>query len=365
MSKKLILKKLDILYNMKEVTEGFSSRDACIEWGNKVAPLLKFNQQYYANFLQNAHKIHLNLSGDSLETAFNIMKSQVRMAIEELKIEIEKEKFNLLEWLIAIWNRLNPRREIVKGIIKIAGITLTGVFGVWVAYINYKAFRPNLSQSINTSSSPGATSIQIAGNYNDYRNAIDDFPASSPSFEEIRESEKEATWNISNGGDHRSYLRLLGFRKTEDATKKELVMSAIERVENSYRTDIMTINIQNFLCICKSNARCPEDGYEPITGFSANNITNHLTPDRHWRERARAACLLRNLKASPDKNEINKEILYERITNSMKDNNLSVSKMAFETYKELTGFTSPGVFDFDKAAAHWEENKDEILKINF
>jgi len=89
MDKRKLLEKLEELYNKEEVEKGFPSQQACIEWCNKIAPLLKFNQQYYINFMQNAHKINLNLSSYSIVPAFNIMKSQVQMAIEELRIMIE------------------------------------------------------------------------------------------------------------------------------------------------------------------------------------------------------------------------------------------------------------------------------------
>jgi hypothetical protein len=91
MNKRQILKKLEELYNIKEVKEGFPSQQACINWANKVAPLLKFNQQYYYNFLQNAHKINLPLSSYTLGPALKVMESQVQMAIEELRLAIDDE----------------------------------------------------------------------------------------------------------------------------------------------------------------------------------------------------------------------------------------------------------------------------------
>lgn len=105
MNRKELLKKLEELYSMKEVKDGFPTQQACIEWSNKVAPLLKFNQQYYINFIQNAHKMNLPLSSYTLEPAFNIMVSQLQMAIEQLKIENEmsfsdKDKGNMLETYI-------------------------------------------------------------------------------------------------------------------------------------------------------------------------------------------------------------------------------------------------------------------------
>jgi hypothetical protein len=97
MDKNKILQKLESLYNIKEVKEGFSSQQACIEWANRVAPLLQFNKQYYYNFLQNAHKINLPLSSYTLGPALKVMISQVQMAIEELKLGLTEDAGGLLE----------------------------------------------------------------------------------------------------------------------------------------------------------------------------------------------------------------------------------------------------------------------------
>lgn len=80
---------------MKEVKNGFPSQQACIDWSNKVAPLLKFNQQYYINFINNAHKMNFRLSSDTLVPAFNIMVSQLQMAINELENEEEEDYQNI------------------------------------------------------------------------------------------------------------------------------------------------------------------------------------------------------------------------------------------------------------------------------
>ena len=88
-NKKALLKKLEELYGLKEVKDGFPTQQDCLDWSNKVAPLLKFNKQYYANFATNAHKMNLPLSSFTLESAFNIMVSQLQMAIEELKNDID------------------------------------------------------------------------------------------------------------------------------------------------------------------------------------------------------------------------------------------------------------------------------------
>jgi hypothetical protein len=92
MNKKLLLKKLEELFTMKEVKSGFKLREDCLDWINKVAPLLKFNEQYYLNFLEYSHRLNLRLSGSGLADAFRICKSQIQMAIEELKVLIEMEE---------------------------------------------------------------------------------------------------------------------------------------------------------------------------------------------------------------------------------------------------------------------------------
>lgn len=94
MDKKALLNKLEGFYNIPAVRDGFSTREDCLEWANSVAPLLKFNPQYYANFLSNSHKLNLPLSAATLGPALTVMASQVKMAIEELKMLIELEPPN-------------------------------------------------------------------------------------------------------------------------------------------------------------------------------------------------------------------------------------------------------------------------------
>ena len=105
MKKKELLNKLQKLHKMKEVKSGFPSREACLEWSNKVAPLLKFNDQYYINFLINAHKLILNLSSYSIEPAFRTMVNQLQMAIEELKSPLEEDIYFSNEF----WKEIHPK----------------------------------------------------------------------------------------------------------------------------------------------------------------------------------------------------------------------------------------------------------------
>lgn len=86
--KQSLLLKLTTLYNQSQ--KQFKTRDACIQWSNMVAPLLQFNNQYYSNFLASSHQINIKgLSGTLATSLINIMKSQLEMAIEELKNDLK------------------------------------------------------------------------------------------------------------------------------------------------------------------------------------------------------------------------------------------------------------------------------------
>ncbi|MCH7928717.1 MAG: superinfection exclusion B family protein [Candidatus Dadabacteria bacterium] len=90
-SKKKLLKELKELYEIEAVNSGFKSQKDCIMWSNSVAPLLKFNEQYYANFMTNSHAINnQGMRGDLPASLFNTMKSQVEMAITELENELSE-----------------------------------------------------------------------------------------------------------------------------------------------------------------------------------------------------------------------------------------------------------------------------------
>lgn len=73
---------------------GFKSQDAAIEWTNKVTSLLNKlpNKDYYEIFRNNVHYFCLPLSADLQTSAYNIMKSQLNSAIEELKLNVKEEQ---------------------------------------------------------------------------------------------------------------------------------------------------------------------------------------------------------------------------------------------------------------------------------
>ncbi len=183
-----------------------------------------------------------------------------------------------------------------------------------------------------------------------------------------------ASWNNKFGGLRQSYEELLSWHKREGNIKiKERIFTEIKRLEEIYDPRIMLPTIEQPVAICKfitePNVSPCAWGMEPPIGYDAGNVLHHIT-EKIWTERARAACLLRNIKTSQHKDKINKEELFDKLTSLMKqenENSLFVSKIALYTYSQLTGFSSSGVFDFEGAINDWRnpERKKEILKIDF
>ncbi len=89
MKTKKVLLELKRLFSTEEIEAAYKSHDAIISWANRVKPLLKFNEEYYMNFSENAHKVSVKgLSVPLYESCWNIMKSQVETAIVELNNEV-------------------------------------------------------------------------------------------------------------------------------------------------------------------------------------------------------------------------------------------------------------------------------------
>lgn len=171
-----------------------------------------------------------------------------------------------------------------------------------------------------------------------------------------------------DGGSRNSYSSLLNMEKSDSPTIKKLASDAIKTVKNSYdgsNINVMVLNIEGWNYICKWSApkSCTE-GFEPSIGYNVKNVFDHLSYGK-WQERARAACLLRNMDdpTNTHKEEVTKKMIRDKLVNLMgeQEPSLFVSKMAFETYKTLTPeFSSPGVFDFEEAIKDCEQRKINI-----
>lgn len=82
------LKRLEELYSFREVTSGFQSQASCLSWCNKVAPLLKFNPDYYKKVIDGIDLLCFNLSSYSSGPVFQQIVNIVERAIEELKYSV-------------------------------------------------------------------------------------------------------------------------------------------------------------------------------------------------------------------------------------------------------------------------------------
>jgi TIR domain len=93
MTKRERLERLRQLRIKRKPGAAFSSHYACLEWIDKVAPLLKYgDQRHYNNFQQNAQFVRMpQLSADRLMTHLNAMISTVNQAIAELEIHSDSE----------------------------------------------------------------------------------------------------------------------------------------------------------------------------------------------------------------------------------------------------------------------------------
>ena len=68
----------------------FSSSDECMQWIDNVLPLLRYDQQHYANFSNHAQFVRLtSLSATTLMSHLNPMIGIVSQAITELENNIE------------------------------------------------------------------------------------------------------------------------------------------------------------------------------------------------------------------------------------------------------------------------------------
>jgi len=190
---------------------------------------------------------------------------------------------------------------------------------------------------------------------------------SLPSADEISDLGERALWSNKYLGNREAYSQLLDWKNSiKDPKTIKLLSAEIRRVQDDYRTDIMRLHIDGWPLIWIPHVG-GKDGFVKSEGFLAWNVLAHLSPERRVDERARAACILRNIKTSPDKGSIDKKEFYKKLVTHMgeQEPSLCVSKMALETYKDLTGFSLNGVFDFEGAIKDWEKRKDEILEISF
>lgn len=85
--KKTLLEKL----KYQSSTDGACSagKQECLEWANKTAPLLKYNELYFEVFMNNAALLPVKLSSMTLGPAVDTMKNIVKTAIADIENELD------------------------------------------------------------------------------------------------------------------------------------------------------------------------------------------------------------------------------------------------------------------------------------
>lgn len=292
------------------------------------------------------------------------------------------------------------RKKRFKTIIIVIVLIVLAILACWMnGYFGKKGEQTALRQEKADYKKPqnnymsqgyGNVNITTTGNNNSVTNIGKQdnyFTADShyfiPTLETIRQLGDFSIWT-NDGGSRQSYETLVLWAKDEkiESNLKRQIYSEIKRIQEKYYIVPMRWAIDNedgrilvwrWICKCKSSpeARDCADGIEPPKGFDAANVIAHFNktaPETPWRERARAACILRNIRTAYNKVGINKQEFFERLIALMSESerSLCVSKMAFETYKDLTGFHPQlnDVFAFEEAAEDWKQRKEEILKID-
>jgi len=177
---------------------------------------------------------------------------------------------------------------------------------------------------------------------------------------EILSLSARVNWQ-ANGGDYNSYKTLLSLQneiKNEDLNN--FIIAKINAIKNIYDVDTIRKVADSLLYICQYSVPPCAKGIEPVEGFNAKNIYEHLTESyKLWPEHARAASLIRNRETSPNKNDVSLSDINKELVRLMKDENekLLVRKLAFEAYKDLNPSSpkSEGIFDFNSVIKHFEE----------
>ena len=92
MTKQERLERLRQLRIERKAGAVFPNHSACLEWIDKVAPLLRHDQRHYDNFQHNAHFVRIpQLSAGLLMQHLNAMISTVNQAIAELEFHSDSE----------------------------------------------------------------------------------------------------------------------------------------------------------------------------------------------------------------------------------------------------------------------------------
>jgi len=179
---------------------------------------------------------------------------------------------------------------------------------------------------------------------------------------EIAQLADRALWErATNCGDRAIYNNLIKcYEKTENSELKK----QIKRIKDDYKTSILVPRVDAITAVCQYGGMRGDKciAKEPTEGFFAQNVVDHLDVKKYSRctSRARAACILRNIKTADKKEDVNMSKVVKTLIFIMKnDSSLLVSKLALDRYSQFTGFSPSGIFDFRGAIDHSDERKKQ------
>lgn len=246
---------------------------------------------------------------------------------------------SIKDWRLYIWLCQRKNWQLIANIATIVGVSI-GVIGLIWAVRTYRAAKEQTDVFHNLNLLLNVKSINDLGD--------------------------RCYWYPS-GGDRSTFEILKSMVDQEKGIKgkglRDAIINQLRRVERDYKSSTLTYGIETQPAVCKkSMTECDpilRHHFEPLEGFDTVNVYQHLGYPE-WTSRARAALLLRNIDTSDNKNDVSRDEIHQKLIDLMQEQNetsLCVSKIAFETYKSLTGFTSKEVFGFKKATEDWNKRR--------
>jgi len=161
----------------------------------------------------------------------------------------------------------------------------------------------------------------------------------------------------NNGGDRASYTTAKFLAKDiSDEQLKKIIGLQINKIKKIYSSWIVDAVVNRYPVLCKSaDPKKPcSNGLMTKDDFSIGNTLAHLSPEKIWQERAKAAYFLGFAEKAEN---YKKEICKKLITHIKEENepSLLVAVLALKAYKQLTDFDNENILAFEEAIAHYKQ----------
>lgn len=252
-----------------------------------------------------------------------------------------------------------PRVGVVAAWIGFAGVILAALITVFAGARH--------QQSMKVKDSPGSKNTQVTGNYlgqemnkSPYGTQVagdqNNYYSTPP---DIARYAEPAFWRETRNCGDRIRCEDLIFKADREIEPKlrQEILKYIEDIKLDYKSSTIGPVITSQTAVCKQGTFCDP---EPIKGFSAKNVIEHLDIKKYpeCTSRARAAYLLSNIETAGDKDEIDMNKVLETLVIIMQeDSSLLVSKLALDRYSQFTNFEPSNIFDFKGATEDWNKRR--------